>query len=209
MQHSTKNWPSRLFSGPLLVLLLALAAGFPAAAQDSGAGRADPHTIQRVGVLDLDFVLRNAQVTGKIRELLNGKREEFNQEFAVIEQELRNREKELQEKRSLLSNQAYNEELRKFQDRVASVQQDVQAKRQSLDRAFQDAQDKLRARAIEIITGLASERRLDLVLNRDTGPQQNRNVVLIFRQELNITEEVLKRLDAQTQNARLVINEDK
>lgn len=193
-------------------LAAAILAGLsvqPALSQQAEQDPGLAHAIQRVGVIDLAFVLRNAEVTVKIRELLNNKRVEFNKEFSVIEQGLRQQEKELQEKRALLSKDAYNEEVRKFQDSVARLQQDVQSKRQSLDRAFQDAQDKLRARSMEIITNLAAERRLDLVLNRDTDTAQNRNIVLIFRQELNITQTVLEQLNEQTKNARLVVNEEK
>ena len=66
--------------------------------------------------------------------------------------------------------------------------------------AFQEAQSKLRRIALEIVTEVAGEKRLDLVLIKDS--------VLIFRPTLNISDEVLQRLDERTKNARLEVTVD-
>ena len=72
--------------------------------------------------------------------------------------------------------------------------------REAIDVAFQDAQSKLRRIALEIVTEVAGEKRLDLVLVKDSA--------LIFRPTLNISDEVLQRLDERTKNARLEVTID-
>ena len=66
--------------------------------------------------------------------------------------------------------------------------------------AFQDAQSNLRRIALEIVTEVAGEKRLDLVLVKDSA--------LIFRPILNISDEVLQRLDERTKNARIEVTID-
>ena len=63
--------------------------------------------------------------------------------------------------------------------------------------AFQEAQSKLRNLAIQIVTELAQEKKLDLVLVRDSA--------LIFLPSLNLSDEVLRRLDERTKNARIEV----
>ena len=63
--------------------------------------------------------------------------------------------------------------------------------------AFQEAQENLRRIALEIVTGVASEMRLDIVLERES--------VLIFVPRFNISEEVLRRLDERTKDVRIEV----
>ena len=63
--------------------------------------------------------------------------------------------------------------------------------------AFQDAQRNLRSIALDIVKEIANERNLDLVLVRDSA--------LIFLPSLNISDEVLARLNERTKNARVEI----
>ena len=156
-------------------------------------------TVERVGTIDLVEVLRQSTATSSVRTLLDEKRAQFQEEFAAREVDLMAREKALQSKRDLMSTEAFGEEVRLFQAEVADVQREIQRKRKSLDNAFQQAQDKLRNLAIEIVGDVAKERQLDLVLNRDN--------VLIFRNQLDLTTIVLERLNERTKDARFEVTE--
>ena len=192
-----------------LVLFLALflsGAGLQSAAAQvtigdvstENAGNSD-FDIRRVGTIDISAVLRASEATEKVRRLLDGKRAEFKEEFAQKEAELVLKEQELQSKRDIMSQDAYRNEVQKFQNDVAEIQRQIQFRRQSLDNAFQQAQDKIRQLALKIVTEIANERRLDFVLNKDN--------VLVFRNKLDITQNVLKVLNERTKNARLELDE--
>ena len=155
--------------------------------------------IRRVGTIDISAVLRASEATEKVRRLLDGKRAEFKEEFAQKEAELVLKEQELQSKRDIMSQDAYRNEVQKFQNDVAEIQRQIQFRRQSLDNAFQQAQDKIRQLALKIVTEIANERRLDFVLNKDN--------VLVFRNKLDITQNVLEVLNERTKNARLELDE--
>ncbi len=156
-------------------------------------------SVERVGIIDLSEVLRQSQATINVRDLLDEKRAEFQEQFAAREVQLLSREKSLKSKRDIMSKEAYEADVRLFQDEVAKVQREIQQKRKSLDNAFQQAQDKLRNLAIEIVGDIAKEQKLDLVANRSN--------VLVFRNQLDLTKIVLARLNERTKDARFEVKE--
>lgn len=180
-----------------LVFLLVTAVHVPSFAQTASSDK--DFSIGNVGLIDLPFVLRTASASTKVRELLDEKRAEFSEEFQNKEAELLQMERELNLKRTILSEADFNAEVQKFQAIVADTQKEIQFKRRSLDQAFQQAQDQLREVALEIVTEIATREKLDLILNREAA--------LIFRPDLNITEEVLNELNERTKNARIEVGE--
>ena len=185
-------------------MIFFLTALFSAATVGTFAQQADESdetdfSVERVGIIDLSEVLRQSQATINVRDLLDEKRAEFQEQFAAREVELLSREKSLKSKRDIMSKEAYEAEVRLFQDEVAKVQREIQQKRKSLDNAFQQAQDKLRNLAIEIVGDIAKEQKLDLVANRSN--------VLVFRNQLDLTKIVLARLNERTKDARFEVKE--
>ena len=153
--------------------------------------------VQRIGLADLNGILRAADANVKVRELLDTQRQKFQDEFSLVEAELQQTERDLMSKRELLSAEEYDKQIKAFQARVTQLQQDIQRKRQAIDNAYQKAQSDIRAEALSIITEIARGMNLDLVLNREAS--------LIFLPHLNISDEVLIRLNERTKNARIEI----
>ena len=153
--------------------------------------------VQRIGLADLNGTLRAADANVKVRELLDTQRQKFQEEFSLVEAELQKTERDLMSKRELLSTEEYDKQIKAFQARVTQLQQDIQRKRQAIDNAYQKAQSDIRAEALSIITEIARDMNLGLVLNRDAS--------LIFLPHLNISDEVLSRLNERTKNARIEI----
>ena len=153
--------------------------------------------VKRIALVNLDGVLRAADANNRVRELLDGQRAKFQEEFRAIEVDLQQSERDLLAKRELIAKDEYGKLVTTFQTRVSSVQKEIQYKRQSIDNAYQKALSDIRKLAIEVITKIASERKIDLILNRDSS--------VIFLPHLNISDEVLTRLNERTKNARIEI----
>ena len=153
--------------------------------------------VRRIGLADLNGILRAADANVKVRELLDTQRQKFQDEFSLVESELQQTERDLMSKRELLSKEEYDKQIKAFQARVTQLQQDIQRKRQAIDNAYQKAQSDIRTEALSIITEIAREMSLDLVLSRDAS--------LIFLPHLNISDDVLNRLNERTKNARIEI----
>jgi outer membrane protein len=191
----------KIYGFPLFAALCSyLVLGMPAVLAQSAtepAPLSPSMEVQRIGLADLNGILRAADANVKVRELLDTQRQKFQDEFSLVEAELQQTERDLMSKRELLSADEYDRQIKAFQARVTQLQQDIQRKRQAIDNAYQKAQSDIRAEALSIITEIARDMNLDLVLNRDAS--------LIFLPHLNISDEVLTRLNERTKNARIEI----
>ena len=176
--------------------LVAFVLSGPAMAQD--ATTQDPDlNITRIGLVDIEGVLRSAVASDKVRKLLDEQREKFQQEFSVTEKQLQDTERDLTLKRGVISDAEFDQQRIAFQNKVTQLQQDIQYRRQALDSAYQKAQNDLRALAIDILAEIAAEKKLDLILAR--------NSALIFLPHFNLSSEVLERLNERTKNAKIEI----
>ena len=99
----------------------------------------------------------------------------------------------------MVTEDTYQEEVRAFQRDVASIQQDIKNKRQSLDRALQEAKDKIRSLATTIIAEYTYKFKIDWVVKEE--------LLLVFRNQLNITDDILQILNERTKDAQLEISE--
>jgi outer membrane protein len=191
---------TRLIAIRLLIFIMAFVGFAPAsfAQTDSTMPAAEKSMeVKRIALVDLDGVLRAADANNRVRELLDGQRAKFQEEFRAIEVNLQQSERDLLAKRELMSKDEYEKLVTAFQARVSSVQKEIQYKIQSIDNAYQKALSDIRKLAIEVITKIASEREIDLILNRDSS--------VIFLPHLNISDEVLSRLNERTKNARIEV----
>ncbi|NCF48058.1 MAG: hypothetical protein GWP36_00875 [Bacteroidetes bacterium] len=167
--------------------------------ENAGAGVIDGSmAVRRIGLIDLEGVLRASKGTLRVRELLDEQRLTFQREFSARETKLQESERELVTLRETLSEEEFAKKLSEFEAEVAKIQQEIQYGREAIALAFQEAQGELRRMAVEIVTEVAREQMLDLVLVRDAA--------LIFIPSLNLSEEVLRRLDERTKNARIEVN---
>ena len=153
--------------------------------------------VRRIALVDLDGVLRAADANNRVRQALDGQRAKFQEEFRTIEVNLQQNERDLVSKRELMAKDEYDKLVTAFQARVTSVQKEIQYKRQSIDNAYQKALSDIRVLALEVITKIASEREIDLILKRGSRG--------IFLPHLNISDEVLARLNERTKNARIEV----
>jgi Skp family chaperone for outer membrane proteins len=153
--------------------------------------------VKRIALVDLDGVLRAADANNRVRELLDGQRAKFQEEFRSVEVDLQQSERDLLSKRDFMEKENYDKLVTAFQARVSELQKEIQYKRQSVDNAYQKVLRKIRSLAIEEVTKIAGEQKIDLILKRDSS--------VIFLPHLNISDEVLSRLNERTKDARIEV----
>ena len=181
----------------MTTIAVAQTASDTTAAPGTGSDAGASMEVRRIAVVSLDGVLRAAAANIKIKELLDGQREKFQEEFRQVELDLQQTERDLLAKRDVIAKDDYDKMVTAFQQRVANVQKDIQYKRQAIDNAYQKALNDVRKLAVDVIKEIAAERQIDLIVNRDAS--------VVFLPRLNISDEVLKRLDERTKNARFQI----
>ena len=174
---------------PLLMLIIVtvvLGLGF---ARATDAARAQQLPPAVAAVIDYQRILRDAAAARSIREQIETRRKAYQSEISKEEQRLYETDKAFAKQRSLLTPEAFAEKRKAFEKDVSEVQRLVQQRRRELDRVTEIALNEVKDALIEIVTGIAEERGFNLVL-----PSSE---VLFFARKIDLTEEVLAKLDAK------------
>jgi outer membrane protein len=172
-----------------LVLAAALFAFFAGIAGPSPAARAQQLPTTIAAVIDYQRILKDAAAAKSIRQQIETQRKAYQDEINKEEQRLREADQSFAKQRSLLTPEALAEKRRDFEKEVVEVQRLVQERRRALDRASAVALNEVKKALVDIVTGIAEERGFNVVLAASE--------VLFFASEIDITEEVLAKLDGQ------------
>jgi len=110
---------------------------------------------------------------------------------------LREAERELSRIRGTVSETEFAARLRTFEERIQSIQRTTQRRVAALERAEETAFGDVRRVLLEILSESVEERGANLVLRS--------NLVLVAETSMDITEEVLGRLDERLPYVEVVI----
>jgi outer membrane protein len=171
-----------------LAAALALASGEPAPAQETL-----PPAV--VAVIDYQRILREAKAARAIRDQVESRRQLYQDEIAGEEQRLHEADKELARQRGVLSAEAFAERRSAFEAEVAAVQRMVQERRRQLDQVAASSLNEVRSAMIEVVGELSDARGFNLVV-----PTSG---LLLFSPKIDLTDEVLARLDRKLPNIRV------
>ena len=172
-----------LFGAFVLISILSTVAIAQVAPRQSSSGLA---------VVDMKQVLQRSDAMIKIRAALDEQNAIFQSQISEEELQLREAEKKLNEDRPNLSQDEFNARLTQFEQRVVRIQQSIQRQKDSFDRSIIEAQDKLEQELLKIISDIAQERGIAVVLQRQ--------VVVIYDTSLDISDMALMELNERTKN---------
>lgn len=156
---------------------------------------------RRVAVLDVRRIFREAKAMQGIRKQIAEMGGNMRKEIEKKQDALRAANQELSKKRAILSPDAFGEERRKFDQQVAEVQRLVQTSNQQLEKANALAVRKLQKVYNDVVLELARERALGLVFRK--------SATVIVHPPLEITAEVLARLDKRLPSVKVSLPEPK
>lgn len=142
-----------------------------------------------LAVLDYQVVLRNCAAGRQIREQIEAYRSEFHNEIAGEEERLKQVEQTLQQQQTILSPEAFAEKRRQFERDVIDMQRRAQDRSRQLERAHNAGLGQIHEAIIPIVQQLTRKLGFNVVVDKTQ--------VLFARRQLDITEQVLKELDAK------------
>lgn len=148
-------------------------------------------------IVDVQEILRDSLVAKNVQAQMTQQTDRYTKEVADQENELRRTQDELERQRTVLSPDAFNAKMRDFQQRYDTLDHGVQATRQALQQAYNDAMTKVENTALQIISDIAGERKANLVVTKAA--------VLFTAEGLDITQEVIRRLDEKLPSVPLVV----
>jgi outer membrane protein len=145
--------------------------------------------------VDVQQILRDSLVAKDVQAQMDQRTDRYTKEVTEQENDLQKTQDELEHERTTLTPDAFNARMRDFQQRYDALDNRVQTTRQALQQSYNDAMTKVENTALQIISDIAAERKANLVVAKAA--------VLFEAQDLDITQEVIKRLDTKLPQIQL------
>lgn len=168
-------------------LAVTIAAG--AAMAGLPAHAADQPPVQPVVVLvvDMQRVLQESKAGKMIQSQMQQQVSAYQKNLAKQDQDLAATQQDLQRQQSILAQDAFALKVKEFEQRVSDASKRAQEAQQNLSESRNEAVGKVDTAMLQVIDGLAKERGANLILNR--------GAVVMFDVRMDVSDEVIKRLD--------------
>ena len=140
-----------------------------------------------LAVVDFRGVLAKSEAARNIRSAVDEKRQELRKYFLEVENSLRDEQKDLSKKRSIVTAEAFEQRARRLKEKAQSAQKLAQTSNQKLKKSFDQAMDKVQKELLRIVAEVAEESGVGVVLFR--------SAIVIAVKKLDISKEVLQRLN--------------
>ena len=148
-----------------------------------------------LAVVDFRGVLSKSEAARNIRSVVDEKRQELRKYFLEVENNLRDEQKDLSKKRSIVTAEAFEKRARKLKEKAQSAQKLAQTSNQKLKKSFDQAMDKVQKELLRTVAEVAEESGVGVVLFR--------SAIVIAVKKLDISKEVLKRLNKKLPDVKV------
>ncbi len=143
--------------------------------------------VPAVLVVDLPQVLHASKAGQGVQNTVGEAMQAYSKDVAREEDDLQRMRADLERQHTALSQQALDAKAKALQLRYQELNRNVQAKRQAMQQAYNDAMLKVEKTALNIVTEMAKERGANLVVLKQA--------VVFSPESSDVTTEVLARLD--------------
>lgn len=160
-----------------------------------------PMTENSVAVVDMQQIISGSSAAKNLREAAEKKSGEYEKEAKKLEDGLSKNNQDLSKQRSVLSEDAYAEKVREFENKIVEAQRNTQMKKIKLAQGFENGLGEISKIVSEIVENIAKDKQYTLVIP-STG-------LLYAKDNLDITTEVLEKLNVKMPTITLKIeNQD-
>ena len=165
------------------------AAMAPVLAQQKPPAQSNkPTPSLKLAVVDVGRVTQTTAMTRDIARQIDTRRKQLKAEIQAGEEELRNADQELQRQRVLLAPAAFEEERKKFENRVREMQTKVQQSNEVLGQLREAGERDFQVQMAKALVQIANEQGYNLILRKH-------NVVMLNAEAFDVTESVIKIID--------------
>ncbi len=170
------------------VLVLSFAqAGF-ADAQDK-APVAAAATAQKIAVVDLSYLVSESKAGKSIRSQIDSQRKAYGAQIKKKEDDFNKQGAELKAAQGKLSKEEFAKKYNAYVAKAKAAEIEVRKRREAFEKAYVTALEKIREEIVKIVAGISGQKGIALVLNRQE--------VVLVEAKMDITKEVLAKLDAK------------
>jgi outer membrane protein len=143
--------------------------------------------VPKIGVVDVQRVLRDSKAAKNIRPEFESMRKAFQKQVSEQEQKLRQAEQELTRQRAILAPEAFSQKRRSFSEEARRAQNSVKERRRQLDRTFNDTKNEILKNLVVVAQQVAEAKKLNMLLEK--------RFVFLSAKTMDVTNEVIARLD--------------
>lgn len=152
-----------------------------------------------VAIVDVDRIKRESAAAISIREALNSAKEKFEADLRAEGEGLKAEEDQLRKQQTILAPEAFAAKRRDLEQRYAELRRRVQETSTLLARARVQAFNTLQSEMYKVLTSQMKDKKISMTMVRKS--------VLIYDERMDITDDVLQRLDAQLPKVDVVFDQ--
>lgn len=157
-------------------------------AEDTVAAASTGSAVRSIAVLDLELVVQKSDAGKGIGAALKAKEDALQKEADSYKKSLREKEQKLlKDRKGGVDEKTFDAEKKVFEDEIRKSQKSIMDKSTALEKTKLQALRDINEQIAKITADIADERKLQIVVDR--------KFVVIAEKELDITEEVLSRLN--------------
>lgn len=182
--------PRRAWRFPLAaVCALFAVAAVPGGAAAQEAAQDEIVRIPRIGIVDLQQILRDSVAAQAVRTEIEGRQNAYREEISTRETTLRGQQAELERQRTILSAAAFAEREAAFTRSVETLQREVGVRNRALEESLSYGMQQVQVAALRVIAEIADEMSLGLVLDKSQ--------LLLVAKGLEFSDRVVARLNEE------------
>ena len=146
---------------------------------------------EKIAFIDLNFIMNNSVAGTSMNAFINNLSEEKNNDFKVIENEIKKDENELISKKNIIEESIYNEKVNEIRIRI----NDYKLERKNFNKKLNEKKLKFNNLLLEklnpIISTYVEKNSITMVLPK--------KMIIIGKKDLDITKQILEALDKSVQ----------
>lgn len=142
-----------------------------------------------VAILDVQRILHEAKAGQAIQTEIRNREQALKNEIEKRENALLAADQQLAQQRATLSQEEFAKKRNEIRQQLAEVRKYAQAQKAAIVEVAQRGEAQIGQALVEVVKAIAKERGISLVLNRAQ--------VVMFPDQLDITEEALERINAR------------
>lgn len=173
----------------MLLGVMSVAAPTPATAQQSQVPLV-------IAVLDVNLLLRDSSAAKAVRDQIDKQRNAYQADLVQQENKLREIDKKLAQDRASLSQEEFNKRRDELNKQIDALRAESDKRKQQLEKTFNSGMQQVTKVLEGVLAEIAKARSLTLVINKAMVP--------LSANDLDITQEALKMLNAKLPTVNLV-----
>lgn len=164
-------------------------AAAPAAAAAPASAAASVAAGAKIAVVDLSYLVAESKAGKSIRSQIDSQRKAYGVQIKKKEDDFNKEGASLKEQQGKLSKEEFAKKYKAYIEKAKKAEEEVHNRRESFEKAYVTALEKLREEVVKIVAGISSKNNINLVLNRQE--------VVLVDAKMDITKDVLSQLDAK------------